>query len=192
MVMPHDLSDPGNDVVNGGKRRCPVDLGFEPLPEPFDGIILWGIWRQVFEDHPVMLREEPLDGQAPVKRGIVQDQDEQRLRTPLMELMQKRQKELRRAPWGVLPREMLGAQMQSAKQGGTLTPCGRRDFALVPLATPAALDVRLIGTMGCINKEDVYRALGLTDADGSDDFCHPGFFFSALGAVRGTVVAKRL
>lgn len=76
MVMPHDLPDPGDDVVNGSKRRRPVDRGFEPLPEPFDGIILRRIRRQVFEDHPVMLREKPLDGQAPVNRGIIQDQDE--------------------------------------------------------------------------------------------------------------------
>jgi hypothetical protein len=43
-----------------------------------------------------------------------------------------------------------------------------------------------------IDKKDFYRPLRLTDADGGDNFCHPGFFFSALGALRGTVWAKRL
>ena len=76
MVMPHDLSDPGDDVINRGKRRRPVDLGFEPLPEPFDRIILWGIGGQVFEHHPVVLGEKPLHGTALVNRGIIQDQDE--------------------------------------------------------------------------------------------------------------------
>jgi len=33
--------------------------------------------------------------------------------------------------------------------------------------------------------------LCLPDTDGGDNVCHPGFFFSALGALRGTVVAKR-
>lgn len=73
-----------------------------------------------------------------------------------------------------------------------MPPRGGRDFDLVPLATPAALDIRFIGTMGCIDKEDFYRALGLTDADGGDNFRHPGFFFAALGASRGTVLAKRV
>jgi hypothetical protein len=67
-----------------------------------------------------------------------------------------------------------------------------RHFELLALATPAALDVRLIGQMRLIDKKDFYRPLRLADADGSDNVCYPGFFFSGLGAVRGTVVAKRL
>ncbi len=69
---------------------------------------------------------------------------------------------------------------------------GGRHFDLLPLATPAALHVGLIGKMGFIDKEDFYGSLGLTDADGGDNFRHPGFFFSALGASRETVLAKRL
>jgi hypothetical protein len=46
--------------------------------------------------------------------------------------------------------------------------------------------------MRFIDKKDVYRPLRLTDADGGDNCCHSGFFFSALGALRGTVLAKRL
>ena len=82
--------------------------------------------------------------------------------------------------------------MQRAKQGGTLALPWRRPFDLVALATPAALDVGFIGEMRFIDTKDFYRPLRLTDTDGSDTFCHPGFFFSALGALRGMVWAKRL
>ena len=109
-----------------------------------------------------------------------------------MELVQELQEELGRAAWGALPIKALGAQMQGAKQGGALTPRWGRHFDLVPLATPAALHVGLIGKMGFIDKQDFYGPLRLTDADGGNNFCHPGFFFSALGASRGTVLAKRL
>jgi hypothetical protein len=115
MVMPHDLPDPVDDVVNRGKRCRPVDLGFEPLPETFNGIVLWGIGCQMFEHDPVVLGEKPLDGTALVNRGVIQDQDEQGRRKPLMELMQKLQKPRGRATRGALPIEALGAQMQGAK-----------------------------------------------------------------------------
>ena len=92
MIMPHELPDPGDDVVNRVKRRRPVDLRFEPLPEPFDGIVLGRIGGQVFEPHPVGLGEEPFDGTALMNRGIIEDQDEQGLRKPLMELVQELQK----------------------------------------------------------------------------------------------------
>ena len=82
--------------------------------------------------------------------------------------------------------------MQRAKQGSTLALRWRRHFDLLALATPAALDIGFIGEMRFIDKKDFYRPLRLTDADGGDNFCHPGFFFSALGALRGTVLAKRL
>ena len=109
-----------------------------------------------------------------------------------MELVQELQKKLGRATRGALPIEALGAQMQGTKQGGTLTPPGGRHFDLVPLATPAALHVGFIAKMRFINEEDLYWPLRLADADGGDNFCHPGFFFAAVGALRGTVLAKRL
>ena len=82
--------------------------------------------------------------------------------------------------------------MQRAKEGGTLTLRWRRDFDLLAFATPAALDVGFIGEVRCIDKKDFYRPLRLPDADGGDNFCHPRFFFSAVGALRGMVLAKRL
>ena len=109
-----------------------------------------------------------------------------------MELVQELQEELRRAAWGTLPIEALGAQMQGAKEGRTLTPRGRRDFDPLACATPAPLDIGFIGKMRCINEEDLYWPLRLAGADGGDNFCHPGFFFAAVAALRGTVLAKRL
>ena len=82
--------------------------------------------------------------------------------------------------------------MQRAKKGGTLALPWRRHFNLLALAKPAALDVGFIGKMGFIDKKDFYRLLRLVATDGGDNFCHPGFFFSAVGALRGTVLAKRL
>lgn len=82
--------------------------------------------------------------------------------------------------------------MQRAKQGGTLTLRGRRDFDVLALAKPAALDIGFIGKMRFIDKEDFYRLLRSAYANGGDNFCHPRFFFSAVGALRGTVLAKRL
>ena len=82
--------------------------------------------------------------------------------------------------------------MQRAKQGGTLPLRWRRDFDLLALAKPATLDIGLIGKMRFIDKEDFYRLLRLARANGGDNFCHPRFFFSAVGALRGTVLAKRL
>ena len=192
MVMPNELTYPADDVVNGVERRCRIHLGFEPPPEAFNRIILRGIRRQVFEGHPVVLPEKPFDGPALVNRGIIQDQDQEGVRKALMELMQKLQKARRGAACSSLPIKALAPKMQRAEEGRTLTLRGRRDFDLVAFAKPATLDVGLVGKMGLIDEENFYGLLRLTAADGCDNFCHPGFFFSALGALRGTVLAKRL
>ena len=192
MVMPNELTYPAEDVVNSVARRCCIHLGFEPPPEAFNRIILRGIRRQMFESHPVVLHEKPFHGTALVNRGIIQDQDQEGVRKALMELMQKRQKARRGAACSALPIKALGPKMQGAEEGRTLTPRGRRDFDLVALATPAPLDVGFMGKRRCIDKEDLYWPLRLPDADGGDNGCHPGFFFAAVGALRGTVLAKRL
>jgi hypothetical protein len=190
--MPDELTYPIDDGVNRVKRRRPVHFGFEPLPEAFDWVIFRRIRCQVFEAHPIVPCQEVLHGTALVHRGIIQDQDEQRRGKALVQLMQKLQKELGRASCGALPIETLSTQMQGAKQGGTLALGWGRDFDLGSLATPAALDIGFVRKMGFIDKEDFYWSLGLADADGGDNLCHPGFFFAALGALRGTVLAKRL
>src|SRR5262245_16952955 len=192
MVMPDELTHLAENGVNRVKGCCPIDFRFEPPPEAFNRIILWGIRRQVFQGDPGVLREKSFDRTALVNRGIIQDQDQQSLRKPLMELMQKLQKARRGAACGPLPIKALGAQMQRPKQGSTLPLRGCRDFDLLSLAKPATLDVGFIRKMGFIDKEDFYRLLRLVALDGGNNVCHPGFFFSAVGAFRGTVLAKRL
>ena len=192
MVMPNELTYPADDVVNGVERRCRIHLGFEPPPEAFNRIIFRGIRRQMFESHPVVLHEKSCHGTALVNRGIIQDQDQEGVRKALMELMQKLQKARRGAACSSLPIKALAPKMQRAEEGRTLTLRGRRDFDLVAFATPAPLDVGFIGKMRFIDKEDLYWPLRLPDADGGDNFCHAGFFFAAVGALRGTVSAKRL
>jgi hypothetical protein len=191
MVMPNELTYPADDGVNGVKRRGRIHLGFEPPPEAFNRVILRGIRRQMFKGHPVVLHEKPFHGTALVNRGIIQDQDQAGVRKALMELMQKLQKARRGAACSSLPIEALGAEMQRAEEGRTLTLRGCRDFDLVALATPAPLDVGFIGKMRFIDTEDLYGPLRLADANGGDNFCHPRFFFAGLGALRGTVLAKR-
>ena len=191
MVMPHELTSLADDVVHGGKRRCRISLGFEPLPDTFDGVVLGSIRGPVFEPHPIVRGEKPLDGTALVHRGVIQDQDEQGRRKPLMELRQQRQEELRRAAWGPLPLAALGAQRPGAKEGRTLTPRGRRDVAPLAVAQPAPWDVGFMGHRRCIHAEDLYWPLRLADADGGANVCPPGFVFAAVGALRGTVWAKR-
>ena len=71
-----------------------------------------------------------------------------------MELVQELQKELGCPACCTLPVEALGAEMQRAKQGGTVALRWRRDFDLVALATPAALDVGFIGEMRFIDTKD--------------------------------------
>jgi len=134
MVMPDELTHLAENGVNRVKGCCPIDFRFEPPPEAFNRIILWGIRRQVFQGDPVVLREKSFDRTTLVNRGIIQDQDQQGLRKPLMELMQKLQKARGCAACGPLPIKALGAQMQRPKQGGTLTLRWRRDFDLLALA----------------------------------------------------------
>ena len=111
MVMPDELTHLADDGVNRVKGCRPIHLGFEPLPEAFNGIILWGIRRQVLKGYPVVLREKVFDRTALVNRGIIQDQDQQSLRKALMELMQKLQKMRGGPACRPLPIETLGAQM---------------------------------------------------------------------------------
>jgi hypothetical protein len=185
MVMPDELTHLAENGVNRFKGCCPIDFRFEPPPEAFHRLILWGIRRQVFQGDPVVLREKSFDRTTLVHCGLIQDQDQQGLRQPLRELMQTLQKARGCAACGPLPINALGAQLQRPKQGGTLTLRWRRDFDLLALATPATLDVRFMRKMGGIDTEDFSRLLRLVAPDGGNHCCHSGAFFLRSGSMLG-------
>ena len=58
-----------------------------------------------------MLLEKPIDRSTLVNLRIVEYDDEQRLREPLVELVEEGQKDLGRAPLGSFPVEALGPEM---------------------------------------------------------------------------------
>jgi hypothetical protein len=95
-------------------------------------------------------------------------------------------------PLGPFPIEPLGPEMQGPEECRPLAfgRCG--GFGLRAFAKPAALDVGFIGKVRLVNKEDFYCPVLLAFFDGRDNFCHPRFFCSAVGASRGSVLAKRL
>jgi hypothetical protein len=139
-----------------------------------------------------MLREKAFDCTALVHLGIVEDHDEQRLGEALVELVEECQKRLGRPPLGPFPVAALGPEMSGAKQRGALTLRRGGHFDLRAFAKPPTLDVGCMSKVRLIDPQDFYGPLRVTGVDGGDDFCHPGFFFSGRGALRGTVLAKRL
>ena len=192
IVVPNHLADFADHLLDRRKCAGPVDLRFEPFPAALNRIILRRIGLQMFQDYPVMLLHEAFHQVTFVNLGIVEDQENERLRKTLMELVEKLDEELRRAPRCSFPIHLLGAEMQGPKQSRTL-PLGRtRHFGLFPLAKPAALHIGFIGPMRLIGKEHFDTLSTAQFLDGVDDLCHPLFFCSVLGALRGRVLAKRL
>ena len=111
IVMPDELTDLPEHVVNCVEGGRPIDLGFEPLPEALDRIVLRGIRLQVLQLNPRVRLEKLFDGAAFMNLGIVEDHEEQRLGEPLVELVEEGQKYLGRAPLGPLQVETLGPEM---------------------------------------------------------------------------------
>jgi len=109
--MPDELTNLPEHVLNRIEGCCPIDLGFEPLPEALNRIVLGGIWLQVFQGNPRVLLEKPFDRSTFVNLGIVEYDDEQCLGEPLVELVKECQKDLGRAPLGSFPVETLSPEM---------------------------------------------------------------------------------
>ena len=139
-----------------------------------------------------MLLHEAFHQVTFVNLGIVEDQENDRLRKTLMELMEKLDEELRRAPWRSFPIHLLGAQMQRPKESGTLALGRARHFGLFPPAKPAALHIGFVRPVRLIGKEHFNTLREAQFLDRVDDLCHSLFFCSALGALWGRVLAKRL
>jgi hypothetical protein len=111
IVMPDELTNLPEHVLKRVEGGRPVYLGFEPLPEALDRIVLRGIRLQVFQCNPRVLLEKLFDGAAFMNLGIVEDHDEQRLGEPLVELVEEGQKYLGRASLGPFLVETLGPEM---------------------------------------------------------------------------------
>jgi hypothetical protein len=61
IVMPDELPDLPEHVLKRVEGCRPIYLGFEPLPEALDGIVLGGIRLQVFQGNPRVLLEKPFE-----------------------------------------------------------------------------------------------------------------------------------
>ena len=69
--MPDELTDSRDDLIHSLVRFATVDFSLEPLPEPFDGIVLWTVWRQMFLDSPRGLGDKLLHFLALMNTAIV-------------------------------------------------------------------------------------------------------------------------
>jgi hypothetical protein len=147
IVMPDELTDLPEHVLNGVEGCCPIHFGFEPLPEALDWILFRGIWLQVLKSHPCMLLEKAFDGTAFVHLGIIEDHDEQCFGEALVELVQEGQKRLGCPPLGPFPVAALGPEMEGAKQRGALTLRRGGHFDLCACAKPPTLDIGFVGKM---------------------------------------------
>lgn len=146
----------------------------------------------MFKHHPVMLLEKLLDDSAGMNRGIVENQHQNRLGKPLVQLMQEFHEHLRGAALTSLPIKPLGPQMESPEHRGALTLGRLRGASWLAFAKPASMHIGLIGEVGFIHEKHLNRVLQLAFGDGLDDLCHPSFFSSVVGASWGTVCVKRL
>ena len=142
--------------------------------------------------HPGVRREHPRHGTAVVPRGMLQPQEPSGRGQPLRALLQKRPAALGWPACPTLPRDALGAERPRANQGGPVARPGRRHLDRGALATPAALDVGGVGALRGRDQNDGDRPWRWPDAAGGDPGCHPGVCFSARGAWRGPVWAKRV
>jgi hypothetical protein len=145
MVMPEELPDLPEHVLNGVEGGRPIDLGFEPLPEALDRIVRRGIRLQVWQFNPRVLLEKVFDRSTFVNLGIVEDHEAQRFGKPLVELVEEGQERLGRAPLGPFPITALGPEMQGPEPRGALALGRGGDFGLGTFAKPSALDVGFIG-----------------------------------------------
>ena len=145
IVMPDELTDLPEHVLNRVEGCRPIDLGFEPLPEALDRIVLRGIRLQVLQFNPRVLFEKVFDRATFVNLGMVEDHEEQCLGKPLVELVEEGQERLGRPPLGPFPITALGPEMQGPEQRGALALGRGGDFGLGAFAKPSTLDVGFIG-----------------------------------------------
>ena len=190
--MPDELTALPEHVLHCVAGGRPIALGFEPPPAALDRIVLRGIRLQVLQCHPRVLLETVFERSTGVPLGLVEEHEEQRLGKPLVELVEEGQERLARPPLGPLPSAALGPERQGPAQRGALALGRGGAFGWGALANPPALAVGCIGQGGRIAPEDCYGALRWTGTASRATCCHPRFFFSRRGALRGTGLAQRV
>jgi len=142
--MPDKLPDFPEHVLNGVEGSRPIHLGFAPLPEALDRMILGGIRLQMCQCDPVVLLEKLFDRSTCVPLGMVKDHDKQRPGEPLVAWREEGQQDLGCAPLGPFPGETLGPQMEGPEHRGALALRRGGHSDLCAVAKPPASDLRLM------------------------------------------------
>jgi hypothetical protein len=192
LLMPHELPAPGADVGERRQRRRPGDLRCAPRPATCAGSVRGSIGGPGGAPHPGGRRAPPLHGTAWVPRGRLPPQAPSGRGHPLRALRPKRPAALGGPACHPRPIDALGAERPRANQGGPVALPGRRPLDQGALAPPAAVDVGGGGALRGSDHNDGDRPWRWPDAEGGAPGCHPGVVFSARGAVRGPVWAKRV
>lgn len=102
-----------------------------------------------------MVTQKTLHPSAGVDATIVEDEHQHRVGKDLMQLMEKGDKRFGIALGGAFPVKALGATMQGPEERRSLAFLGRRLLMRLAFRRPASLDIRGIGEMGFIFKEDL-------------------------------------
>ena len=101
--MPDQLTDFRDHLVHRLVRFTTIDFPLEPMPKPFDGIILRAVRRQMLELQPPHFGHKRLHFLALMDAAIIQNQHQQLIRKTLMELMEEGDKSAGIAPGRLFP-----------------------------------------------------------------------------------------
>ena len=106
----------------------------------------------MFQSNPGVLVHKPFDGKTLMDFGIIEDHENQRLGKAMVGLVEKVDKQLRRATWCSFPIKLLCVEVERPEEDSTLALVRAGNFGFVPLAKPAALDTGRIGPVRYIAK----------------------------------------
>ena len=87
--MPDQLADFRYHIIHRLERFAAIDFPLEPMPKPFDWIVLWAIRREMFQCQPRCFGEKSLHFFARVDAAIIQNQHQDLLWKTLRQLMEK-------------------------------------------------------------------------------------------------------
>lgn len=191
MIVPDQLADFRDDFVHGFVRVAPRDFAREPLPEPFERIVLRAVRGKRLECPPWHVRDKRRHCLAPMDAAILQDPHQELSGTVLMQLMEQGDTGPRIPLGRLLPIHPWTLKVSRTKAGRTLTTRRLMPFARALPPLPASGDLGLVPPGRCIDKQHGYILRITLRCDGGDDRVHPRVFSWALGAWVGIVLAKR-